>query len=151
MAACTRGSRTRGSPVVCPVSCPVVFMAVQQQVVSVTTHTSHSSGTWTTGICDCCSDMGTCCCALWCFPCLQCQTVSQFGWCFCMPLLDCCMIVSCCLRSKMRERYGIHGSCCDDCCSLCFCYPCAWCQMSREIKIRAHASTSTVVTQQIRA
>lgn len=48
------------------------------------------------------------CCALWCFPCLQCQTASQFGWCFCMPLLDCCMTVSCCLRSKMRERYGIH-------------------------------------------
>lgn len=50
------------------------------------------------------------CCALWCFPCMQCQTVSQFGWCFCMPLLDCCMIVSCCLRQKMRDQYNIHVS-----------------------------------------
>ncbi|KAF7706490.1 hypothetical protein HF521_019744 [Silurus meridionalis] len=125
-------------------------MAVQQQVTTVVSHSQYSSGTWTTGICDCCSDMSTCCCALWCFPCMQCQTASQFGWCFCMPLLDICMVVSCCLRSKMRERYSIHGSCCDDCCTLCFCYPCAWCQMSREIKIRARSvSGATVVTQQI--
>ncbi|KAG9274411.1 cornifelin-like [Astyanax mexicanus] len=125
-------------------------MAVQQQIVTMTSQ-STSSGTWTTGICDCGSDCGTCCCALWCFPCMQCQTASQFGWCFCMPLLDACMVVSCCLRSSMRERYGIHGSCCDDCCTLLWCYPCAWCQMSREVKIRARATSSTVVTTQIRA
>ncbi|XP_060778454.1 cornifelin-like [Neoarius graeffei] len=125
-------------------------MAVQQQITTVVSHTAHSSGTWTTGICDCCSDMSTCCCGLWCFPCMQCQTASQFGWCFCMPLLDCCLAVSCCLRSKMRERYSIHGSCCDDCCTVCFCYTCAWCQMAREIKIRARAGTgATVITQQV--
>jgi len=59
-----------------------------------------------THVCVCVSG----CCALWCFPCMQCQTASQFGWCFCMPLLDCCMIVSCCLRQKMRDQYGIHVS-----------------------------------------
>lgn len=125
-----------------------VMAAISTTVVS-TQRTS--SGTWTTGICDCCSDMSTCCCGFWCFPCMQCQTASQFGWCFCMPLLDCCMVVSCCLRKKMREQYSINGSCCDDFCTLCFCYPCAWCQMSREIKTRARSgATATVVTQQIR-
>ncbi|KAI7814539.1 putative cornifelin, partial [Triplophysa rosa] len=122
------------------------IMAVQQTTI-VTTQHHVSSGTWTTGICDCCSDMSTCCCGLFCFPCMQCQTVSQFGWCFCMPLLDCCMIVSCCFRQKTRERYNINGSCCDDFCTLCFCYPCAWCQMSREIKTRARSGS--VITQQI--
>ncbi|KAK3546082.1 hypothetical protein QTP70_022893, partial [Hemibagrus guttatus] len=41
--------------------------------------------------------------------------------------LDCCLIVSC-LCSKMRERYSIHGSCCDDFCTVSCCYRCAWCQ-----------------------
>ncbi|KAG7464630.1 hypothetical protein MATL_G00167620 [Megalops atlanticus] len=122
-------------------------MAVQQQITTVTT--THSSAAWTTGLCDCCSDMGTCCCGFWCFPCMQCQTASQYGWCCCMPLLDpLCMVVSCCLRSSMRQRYGINGGFCDDCCVLCFCYPCAWCQMSREVKNRG-AHGTTVVTQQI--
>ncbi|KAI2662851.1 Cornifelin [Labeo rohita] len=129
-------------------------MAAHSQTTTVVTTQLVSSGTWTTGICDCCSDMGTCKSPTdphdfsVPFSLSQlCQTVSQFGWCFCMPLLDCCMVVSCCLRQKMREQYNIHGSCCDDFCTLCFCYPCAWCQMSREIKMRARSGT--VVTQQI--
>ncbi|XP_053089516.1 placenta-specific gene 8 protein-like [Pangasianodon hypophthalmus] len=102
------------------------IMAVQQQVTTVVSHTGYSSGTWTTRICDCCSDMSTCCCALWCFPCMQCQTASQF------------------------IKTVNFGSCCDDCCTVCFCYTCAWCQMAREIKIRARAGTSaTVITQQV--
>uniref|UniRef100_A0A674DCM1 Plac8 onzin related protein 1 n=1 Tax=Salmo trutta TaxID=8032 RepID=A0A674DCM1_SALTR len=84
-------------------------MAVHQQQITTVT-TTQRSGDWSTGLCDCCSDMGTCCCALWCFPCLQCQTASHFGWCLCMPLLDPCafLAVSCCMRSSMRERYGIQ-------------------------------------------
>ncbi|KAG9346373.1 hypothetical protein JZ751_006684 [Albula glossodonta] len=80
-----------------------------------------------------------------------CQTASEFGWCLCMPLLDCCLIVSCCLRKSMRERYGIHGSCCDDFCIPCWCYPCAWCQMSREVKIRGRSQggATVVITQQV--
>ncbi|KAI5104409.1 plac8 onzin related protein 1, partial [Silurus meridionalis] len=76
------------------------------------------------------------CYDIWCLPCLQSQTVSDFGWFFWMPLLDCFLTVSCCLRSKMRERYNINGSILEDSFTVLCCYPCAWWQMSHEIKTR---------------
>ncbi|XP_034020424.1 plac8 onzin related protein 1 [Thalassophryne amazonica] len=128
-------------------------MAVQQQpapMVTMVTTTTHTSGQWSTTLCDCFSDMGTCCCGLWCFPCMQCETANNFGWCCCSPMCDVCFVVSCSLRSSIRERYSIPGSCCEDCCTVMCCYLCAWCQMSREVKIRKGTPThASVITTQV--
>ncbi|XP_073428925.1 cornifelin homolog A-like [Dendrobates tinctorius] len=111
---------------------------------TMTTVTQLAPNNWSSGLCDCCEDMGICCFAFWCFPCFQCSTASDFGECLCLPLLDCgsytyhmnCPIVSLAMRVAVRERYKIPGSICNDCCTVCWCLSCSWCQMAREIKKR---------------
>ncbi|MBN3320414.1 CNFN protein, partial [Atractosteus spatula] len=104
-----------------------------QQVIQV------QSNQWSTGITDCCSDMSICCCAIWCFHCFACKTSSDFGECFCLPLLQ--FSGSLALRVAVRERYHIQGSICCDCMYVTFCDICSWCQIAREIKKRKAGMT----------
>uniref|UniRef100_A0A4W5PT93 Plac8 onzin related protein 6 n=1 Tax=Hucho hucho TaxID=62062 RepID=A0A4W5PT93_9TELE len=97
---------------------------------------------WSSSICDCCDDMKICeCCfGFWCPCCLICQISTDFGECFCLPLLDiftnCVPAGSLALLSTMRERYRIQGTICNDCLLVTCCTPCARCQMARELKLR---------------
>ncbi|XP_064786834.1 placenta-specific gene 8 protein-like [Oncorhynchus masou masou] len=117
------------------------------------------SNQWSTGICDCFDDFQVCCFAFWCFPCFACTTTSEFGECFCLPMLDglwsstqlvgvptCIPPVSMSMRVAVRTRYGIQGDMKADCVNSTFCNICSWCQMAREIKRRRQ--TFTVINAQ---
>ncbi|XP_017295675.1 cornifelin homolog B-like [Kryptolebias marmoratus] len=101
---------------------------------------TRDSQEWGSGICDCCSDLRSCCFAFWCCPCFACQTSKRFGEHLCAPLLDVCGYVippiTMSMRVAMRHRYGIKGSLPLDCVCATFCPVCTWCQMSREMDRR---------------
>ncbi|XP_060783706.1 cornifelin homolog B-like [Neoarius graeffei] len=111
-------------------------MVVQQpQPVVMVAH----SNQWSTGICDCCQNVPECCFSFWCFPCFACMTAKKAGECLCLPMLDfsgCIPPITLAMRATMRQRYGIEGSICNDCVYSYFCFPCVWCQMSREMNLR---------------
>uniref|UniRef100_A0AAQ6ITN1 Plac8 onzin related protein 3 n=1 Tax=Anabas testudineus TaxID=64144 RepID=A0AAQ6ITN1_ANATE len=103
---------------------------------------SVQSNQWSTGICDCFDDLEICCFASWCLPCFACKTASDFGECFCLPLLDmvflafqmllcptCIPPVSMSMRVAVRHHYKIQGDMCGDCVYTTFCNICSWCQM----------------------
>ncbi|XP_077083740.1 cornifelin homolog A-like [Siphateles boraxobius] len=116
-------------------------VSVQQAVVLAPDNFKQNM--WSTGVCDCCDDMGICCCGLWCSYCLMCKTSEDFGECLCLPMLEICFggilhPITFAMRSSMRERYKIRGSIQDDCCAVTCCPVCVWCQMARELKTRRH-------------
>uniref|UniRef100_A0A8C1U2K2 Plac8 onzin related protein 6 n=1 Tax=Cyprinus carpio TaxID=7962 RepID=A0A8C1U2K2_CYPCA len=114
--------------------------AVNVQPAMMVTTTNVTSTQWSSGVCDCCEDMGICCCGLWCPYCLMCKTSEEFGECLCLPLLEICFggmlhPITLSMRSSMRERFHIQ----DDCCSVFCCTVCVWCQMARELKARRNS------------
>ncbi|XP_074677617.1 placenta-specific gene 8 protein-like isoform X4 [Strix aluco] len=88
-----------------------------------------SRNMWQTGLMDCCSDCGVCCCGMFCFPCLACQVAGDMN--------ECCLCgTSVAMRTLYRTRYNIPGSICSDFCTTMWCLTCSVCQMKRDIKRR---------------
>ncbi|KAL7875803.1 hypothetical protein AOLI_G00107660 [Acnodon oligacanthus] len=114
---------------------------VMMQPVAFQSTGSPKSSQWSSGLCDCCEDMGICCLGFWCPCCLMCNTSERFGECFCLPLVEISFgalvpPLTFAMRSSMRERYRIQGTMCDDCCVSTCCAVCVWCQIARELKHR---------------
>ncbi|KAH7516307.1 hypothetical protein FEM48_Zijuj10G0121300 [Ziziphus jujuba var. spinosa] len=108
---------------------------------------------WSTGLCDCFSDVKTCCITCWC-PCVTFGQISEIvdqGSTSCglngalytliAFLTGCACIYSCFYRIKMREQYALEGGQFRDCLLHCFCEQCALCQEHRELQNRGYNMT----------
>ncbi|KAF9041543.1 PLAC8 family-domain-containing protein [Panaeolus papilionaceus] len=112
---------------------------------------------WSHGLCGCCGSCGTCVISC-CFPCVTYgQNRHRFehlslhgapnpnhhgkifsGSCFQHGLLTMCglgFLMQMGTRGAIRSRYNIKGGSCGDCCTSCFCGPCALTQESRELDL----------------
>ncbi|KAL1803445.1 hypothetical protein DCAR_0935137 [Daucus carota subsp. sativus] len=114
---------------------------------------SASSGalaSWSTGLCDCFSDIPNCCLTLFC-PCITfgriAEIVDNGNTSCCRACLVHALIgygtglgclISCLYRSKMRKQYNLKKSPCEDCCVHLFCGHCALCQEHRELHNRGY-------------
>ncbi|KAK1153616.1 hypothetical protein AOXY_G29712 [Acipenser oxyrinchus oxyrinchus] len=96
---------------------------------------------WDSGILSCAEDMQSCCFGMLCLPLLQIQVAQNMGE-GCLVTLLCGTSVA--MRTGFRERHKIEGSIADDCLKMCLFYPCAWCQMAREVEKR-----KTIVSRQV--
>ncbi|KAI4357592.1 hypothetical protein L6164_001530 [Bauhinia variegata] len=108
---------------------------------------------WSTGLCDCCSDVQNCCITCWC-PCITFGQIAEIvdrGSTSCGAsgalygliafISGCACIYSCFYRSKLREQYLLEESPCGDCCVHCCCESCALCQEYRELQNRGYNMT----------
>ncbi|KAJ0492407.1 putative PLAC8 motif-containing protein [Helianthus annuus] len=103
---------------------------------------------WSSGLCDCCRDIPTCCLTFWC-PCIifgQIAEIVDKGNTSCGThgaiytiinlLTGCGCLYSCGNRTKMRRQYGLPEEPTNDCCVHFCCESCALCQEYRELQHR---------------
>eukprot|EP00258_Populus_trichocarpa_P050043 XP_024466062.1 protein PLANT CADMIUM RESISTANCE 2 isoform X2 [Populus trichocarpa] len=103
---------------------------------------------WSSGLCDCCSDVPSCCLTYWC-PCITFGRIAEItdrGTTPCavsgaiygllLYFTYCSCLYSCLYRSKLRTQYMLEESRCNDFLVHCCCEPCALCQEYRELKHR---------------
>ncbi|XP_061196345.1 placenta-specific gene 8 protein-like [Saccostrea echinata] len=87
---------------------------------------------WSTGICGCFEDFGSCCAVVLCPSCYVCYLSSKLGESCCLPIALGGQYALIPLRTKIRAENNIYGSICEDCCMVCWCPQCVMCQLSRE-------------------
>ncbi|CAH1800612.1 unnamed protein product [Owenia fusiformis] len=112
------------------------------QTTIVNTHTKRN---WSSGICSCFDDLGSCCFATWCPAIMDCVLADEMGESFCVPV--CVPGGTILIRQKLRLENNIQGSVCDDCIMAACCYQCHLCQMKREIKYIQCAQQQMTVIQ----
>ncbi|XP_078614297.1 placenta-specific gene 8 protein-like [Branchiostoma floridae x Branchiostoma japonicum] len=109
---------------------------VQQPMVTVV-----SPRQWSSGLCACCDDMGSCLAGTFCFSCFLCHLADKMGESCCLPVCyaHTAMVA---MRTKIRIQNNITGDINNDIWTTCCCPMCAACQMSREVdfvnSINAH-------------
>ncbi|XP_038892870.1 cell number regulator 2-like [Benincasa hispida] len=109
---------------------------------------STNGSPWSSGLCDCFSDMESCCCTTWC-PCVPFGQTSEiidegstscFGnaliFCLIASFTPCICLYTCSYRSRLRRKYNLQETPCNDCCVHYWCWSCAICQEYRELKHR---------------
>ncbi|KTG40397.1 hypothetical protein cypCar_00038348 [Cyprinus carpio] len=94
--------------------------AISVQPAMMVTTSNAMLNQWSSGVCDCCEDMGVC----------KCGVERERGKAGNIDYSLCLFDV---LFSFMK------GSIQDDCCVVTFCTLCVWCQMARELKARRHS------------
>ncbi|XP_012829075.1 PREDICTED: protein PLANT CADMIUM RESISTANCE 2-like [Erythranthe guttata] len=105
-------------------------------------------GPWSTGLCDCFSDVSNCCITCWC-PCITFGQIAEIvdrGSTSCGAsgalyalisyFTGCACIYSCTYRSKMRSQYMLAEDPCPDFLLHLCCESCALCQEYRELQHR---------------
>ena len=100
------------------------------------------TGEWTTNVFQCGQDMSGCIDVTLCSCCAfgrQCAalegTSNSMSVSMCL-LGYCCPLILIPIRSKIRERFAINGSCLGDFCIGCLCSTCVHCQNHRELTNR---------------
>ncbi|XP_073138894.1 protein PLANT CADMIUM RESISTANCE 11-like [Henckelia pumila] len=101
---------------------------------------------WSTGLCDCCEDISTCCLTCWC-PCITFGRIAEVvdrGSTSCgvsgalysliLCVCGCSCLYSCFYRAKLRGQYFLEESPCADCCVHMCCEMCALCQEYRQLQ-----------------
>eukprot|EP00656_Telonema_subtile_P033956 TRINITY_DN38102_c0_g1_i1.p1 TRINITY_DN38102_c0_g1~~TRINITY_DN38102_c0_g1_i1.p1 ORF type:complete len:254 (-),score=22.49 TRINITY_DN38102_c0_g1_i1:266-1027(-) len=104
----------------------------------------HMELQWTSGLCSCFDDCGSCFYALCCPCCANASARTAFdnsNFCF-----NCLCVSPCVVRNLVREAYNIEGTCCGDLLCPCFCNCCAISQVIREVKARGSATAVNMVT-----
>merc|ERR1712080_662914 len=97
-----------------------------------------ASGEWKHGLCDCCNPVDAMCCySLYCNPCDlydQSEHMEPGSGLFSLICGFVCPIIPLIMnRGKVRERDGIEGNGCGDCCSVCCCPARAAIQLRKQV------------------